>query len=327
MNTRLVLGEPCICFKEEKAWSPIGQMHLVLEAKRSCPYDQLAGPLREEYLAIGRALGELDPDFGIVNLCCFLKQVGDDDIAGLSCSSVMMGNQSPEHLRTFPRDSAVSFERLWLTNPAIGKQDNRLGECRILSSPLGEGGSVLYTDQLALACEFFNCKGQMVKAEDLADPIRQAGVVFGTLPPPVSGEETNGEVEGHFDQHVDRVASLITDPQGEHHLLVSRYYSMTPSEFREPEQTMEIVRRTCDELHIHLHELARLEIPQSFAVVQRTDKVLMTSGDEEIEEVVKGIVGEENIVTTEIPIVLYPAYAAASIRCLVAEFPAILCND
>lgn len=328
MAIRLVLGEPHFRFVKGDPWSTIGQMHLVLAIRKRCTYEQLPDRLREEYLAIGRGLKQLDPKFGIINLIPYTDQVSDDELKNLSRASIMLRTSTRGNLRSFPRDITVTFEKLWLINPDVVDQDRMFGDSRILSSPLGEGGMVLFSDRTALSCHVFTRKGKMHEAEEFAGPLREAGINFGTLPPHMFGEERNGEVTGRWDKHIDRVASLIVDRRGEHHLLVSRgYYSATSNEMLEPLDTLKVVRKTCDDLGIHVHELGQLTIPQAFAVVQYNGKVLMTSGDDGVAEVISDIVGSENIVMTEIPIEHYPAFTRASIRCLVGEFPDSLCNS
>ena len=65
-----------------------------------------------------------------------------------------------------------------------------------------------------------------------------------------------------------------------------------------------------------------LTVPYALNLMQFPDKrVLMTSGSPEVENLIRLIVGDGNVSTTEVPVRFLPLWQYAGIRCLIGELP------
>ncbi|MFH1749850.1 MAG: hypothetical protein ABH837_03100 [bacterium] len=147
------------------------------------------------------------------------------------------------------------------------------------------------------------------------------------LPITVVFEETSSSRIYEIDDHVDRVSGLLEDGSGRLHLVVDPQIHSgwqgpdTKPEFG-PEETIRKYRAACKQAKIEVHT-PKISVPASIGFWQdpQSLKVLMTSGDDEVENTVSDIVGRENVFTTSVPIKQFPAQCRAGIRCLINELP------
>jgi len=329
-----VLGEPRYAtagIGQIKA--PSGQLRLVEEAVDRLG-DNASERLREEYLALGRALRDTVGDFAIVNLATFRKtgtRYGSfmRDVAGLSGNSYDWRVEKRSSVaREFPRDALVALPGLWLFDERVfPARDEVAGDVRILTSPIGGGGMMLTRQAKALVSErvIYN-DGQWVESVSHLAPLLDRGIQVGVLPNPfmVALDPTDKSVaKAHYTDHLDREMVLIEDTEGRLHLLIdSKYqgYDHTGDTLLCRSATLDLVKRVCERLEVEVHPV-EITVPYSLNLLQTpTGEVLMTSGDEEVEGLVRSLVGDR-VVTTEIPVEAYPAYTHAGIHCLIGEFP------
>lgn len=331
-NTRPVMGEPAFRIRDSKLWGPVGQAVVMMEAQQQLVGCDISARLADEYLAIGQALKEAGEEFGIINLSLTPESGVYADIRQLSDLSVVMRQSVPGPIRMYPRDMAVIMERLWLLNEkGFLPLERRMGEVRAISSPLGEGGCVLYCPNTAITCEYcWTEERHEAPVPPYAEAIAEAGVNVIMLPNPICGplSATMRISDTGMNDHIDRVAGLLTAPDGSLHLVVDTgYYSNQDYETLEPPQTIRLVQERCAEFEITVHIPRRVKIPYSMGFYQAGNgKVVLTAGDEYMAELVAGIVGEDNVIPTLIPILAYPVIAKSSIRCLIGELPATLCS-
>jgi hypothetical protein len=165
-------------------------------------------------------------------------------------------------------------------------------------------------------------------------PFTTHQIQVGILPPPlgcaVRKTKALYEYKPFFSDHLDRVGCLLEGRDGMLHLVVDpqmcsiEWFGGTtlPWKIRGPEETFEELKVICNKLHITLCSPSKLVVPYTLNLEQFSDgRVLMTSGDNEVKELIGGIVGEENIFETPLPIRFLPVYQNAGIRCLINKAP------
>lgn len=287
--------------------------------------------LREEYLAIVGSLKAMGIDFRIVYshpdevdkglLMICIKRLG--------CRLTGFDSKYRHSAVTYPRDFATVLPGLVLVNSKAARiMMNKKDDYRIISSPYGEGGRVL-------ACENTMLIGERLLLEDggLLEPagleeIKRLGIRIGLLPLPAC---TTFSLKGisskfSFNDHLDRVACLLQGKDSNLHLVVDpQIHSVNWKGLCSPKETLERIRSACEPLGIMVHCPKKLEVPYSLNLVQFPDgRVLMTSGDEAVAEVVIEIVGKDKAFGTPIPIRFLPVWAYAGIRCFTNGLPKTL---
>jgi hypothetical protein len=129
--------------------------------------------------------------------------------------------------------------------------------------------------------------------------------------------------------HLDREMCLLKGKDGGLHLVVDpkivlwdRFYEGLIA----PPHSIETIREICELAGVQVHWPEKLTVPYSLGACQFPNgKVLMTGGDKAVASLLSEVVGEGQVVETEIPIVAYPTFQGAGIHCLIGEFPDFLC--
>ncbi|MDH4358420.1 MAG: hypothetical protein OEV37_00515 [Candidatus Berkelbacteria bacterium] len=262
-------------------------------------------------------------EFSVINLSWYEDDPGLKEVVNLCQASIVLRNSVES--RAFPRDLGVAFPGLALFNSRLFPQkDQRIGNTRLATSRLGEGGAVLSRAKTALVSHTIGYEnGEFIDSAADAMILIESGIKTQPLPNPICRSP-----EGlSLNDHLDRTAGLVEDSKGNLHLVVDpQYHSGTQSAPISPAESADEIRRRCEHLSIAVHTPRRLAVPFSVGVCQLPNgKILATSGDD-VEELLAGIVGEDRVVTTDIPLECYPAFVFAGIHCLVTELPRELCE-
>ncbi|OQA52153.1 MAG: hypothetical protein BWY43_00608 [candidate division WS2 bacterium ADurb.Bin280] len=338
-GTRLILGEPRNAIQQwfiDEIIAPSSEVTLVNEAIKRLPSDPSAR-MRDEYLAIGRALRETGEEFAIVNRSHFAQmswKYGDfvRDVIALSKQSLDWPPwEKSSERRSFPRDALVDFGNLCLLDHvAFRSCDMRANGSRIITSEIGGGGKILFRRGKALIAEMTEVSvDSYVCSQTRIGPILELGTQVAILPNPVMIHWRRDKAEskgGFWVDHLDREMTLIEDVAGNLHLLIDSKYQGYDHEGNCPASrraTLDLIHKACEPLEIEVHTVGT-QAPYALNLVQTpTNKVIMTSGDEDVEGLVRDLVGD-NVITTEIPIEALPVFVRGGIHCLVGEFPKYL---
>lgn len=277
----------------------------------------------------------------------------DSLIETLDGPEVEVVEVSPSDPRPFVyvRDLAVSGPRGLVLVAPYALETPREG---MVVSVLGQGGRVLHRGGVAalIDCRYPDLEayfrsgtfpdGRQVTEERVARAIRRrnrppvkdlTGAGFRQnilLPGPVWTDEphSGGKVVQFPQNHLDRGYALLGDKSGSLHLIVDPLVCtgfrgiFDPPEML-PKEALDTCRRRCERVGVQLHVPKRpFGIPLSIGMWQAPDgRVLMTSGEPTLEEVVKEIVGSDRVFITPEPVVAYPLLCDAGIRCLINELP------
>ncbi len=319
---------------KKKFLAPVSQLELCQAVlKETHDIQQILENLRQEYLAIAYALKIMGIDFRIIYSH---RKETDMKVLGacieiLGCKLAGFPQTFSPDVVSYPRDLFTVLPNFILANLQRVKLGRKARNCReIISSPYGEGGRILVCGTTALVGEKLileNKPSQNPNTEELT----RVGLKVGLFPIPLAGEFS---VEGLEDRllpndHLDRVTCLIKGIDGKIHLVVDSQICTGKLENGKwnpltPEESLKRVNAVCEQLGISFH-IANTKVPYSLNLMQFHDgRVLMTKGDDAVEKVIAGIVGKENITTTEVPIRFLPVYTYAGIRCWINEMPTIL---
>lgn len=339
MEQLYLVGEPILkpLLSNRRHYAPVSQVDLCQKVLRETQEPNMVlRKLQEEYLAIIWSLKEIGINFRIIysHEDRVDKQVLEACIQGLGCRLAGFDRSYFPPAVAYPRDFVTVLPDLILVNSQIARV--KVGEkddYRILSSPYGEGGRVLAWEKTMLVCERLILEDKHSSGPKGLREIRQAGIKIALFPPFLSTAFSISGVEkrAFFNDHLDRVACLIQGKDRGLHLVVDPQIYTADWKGRKqapcwiqrfPENTIKRIKQVCEPLEIEVHCPKKLEISYSLNLIQFPDgRVLMTSGDDSVAEVVSEIVGEDKITQTQIPIRFFPVWACAGIRCLVNEAP------
>ena len=237
---------------------------------------------------------------------------------------------------TFPRDLGVMVGTTTLINDCLTnlclppEMDGR----KILRSPYGEGGRLLYRKNTALVSNRYYRSEDIKTMRDIGgrpahtDSLRELGCCPATLPLPVTFyQEEGGRVSFNPDDHPDRHYALVEDRCGELHLFVDPgIQSGLRGVFQPPAmssgRTLEELKKICAKISIRLHIPQKLRVFGSINFMQFQDgRILMTGGEPELQGELEELVGKECVHPTPLPIQFHPAFLQGGIRCLITELP------
>ena len=275
---------------------------------------------KTEYLAIAKGLKDMGVPYRVIIahrelldmpfVLGFMTRLG---VRGLGLSP-----QIP--YTSFPRDFMVNFDGLVYLNP---EANIKFPDGSGTFSPLGEGGRVLKSGKKVLIPDpngFREHAGQISRhAAKLSDVFR-----VGQIPHPVAIDiiPETGEKNVFTNSHLDRVSALVKGQDGKDYLVMEESYAA--SETPRVGKYWPIIQRTCRDLEIEPVVVTQTadSIPGRMNMVQFADRsVLLTGGDESLENIVAEIVGRDNTYTTETPIVNYPLFRKGGIRCMTLFAP------
>ena len=317
---------------------PIHQAGLIASilANDNTP-SHIEGRLRDEHGSIVTALNEMGYRFQIAHarpdkldstaICNYLAR---------GYRFIRFPSDFPAGLALCPRDLVVTIPGRVLLNCVYASIDRVIDGCRITSSPIGDGGSVLLASGAAVVCDRIisfcdNVPMNRQACESDLEPFVSAGMKTVMFPAPVMGFLKDGSLTGQlaFFGHCDWVSCLVSDTRGGLHLVVD-HNIVTASVINDSAQswrsmlldeTMSVLHRACESKGITVHRAPRSTVPYSLNLQQFFDgRILMTGGATEVTEMLRSITGQQ-IVTTSVPIQYYPAWMYAGIHCLVTEFP------
>ncbi len=325
-------NDPRLCFA-----APLGQQHLHQAVRaETADFREIGHRLAQEYGAILAALADMElPTLRVAWAQEELMQPGvRTGLDAVPQIFVRLPETDPRCV-TSPRDLAVTLPDgtvLLDADLADIPLPTGQGAPRVLRSPLGQGGRLLSRGRIALVPEWVMPEPTFqIHLPDI-EPLTQAGLTAGILPNTV-----NFEIDGHLrgfvpDDHLDRIAGRLEDPNGQLHLVVPPGFAAGPTN---PDfaprwtgsQALNRYRDVCQGLGIRVHVPTPLTVPGATGFWQAPDsRVLLTGGDDAVAEVVAGIVGSDHVVRTAIPIRYYPVWSKATIHCLIGELPAFLCT-
>lgn len=289
--------------------------------RRNFSDDEEARILAAEWFAIASALKRNDTPFRII-----VAHRGDIDQPLLTAMMLRLNTRGlalhPSISSTcFPRDMMVNFGDLTFTNPEANLE---LPDKSDIPSPLGDGGAVI-----PLADKVF-------VADPAAYPPRQAALLrrdleriensfqIGFLPHPIAVKMdfSTNQTSEFITCHPDRVSGKLIGRDGRNYFLADSAYT---EQYCYPWGSYyHTIRDACRQLQTELVLVKREDgdTPYSLNFEQFADgSVVMTSGHPQLEETVKQIVGEDKVVTTEIPIFIYPIRRRGGIRCMMLFAP------
>jgi hypothetical protein len=334
MEILYLVGEPL--FKPEEPRQefivPFGQAELCQKVLSDTQDQQIVlVHLREEYLAIVGSLKAMGIDFRIVYSHPeeIDKRVLMLCIEHLQCRLTGFDSKYRRSAVIYPRDFATVLPGLILVNSkAVRLEVSHKDDYCLVRSLYGEGGRVLTSGKTMLICERLAMEdGHLVEPQGLEE-IKRKGIRIGLLPLPACTTFSMSRVSNRFsfNDHIDRVACLLHGEDDGLHLVVDpQIHSVNWKGLCSPKETLERIRSACEPLGIVVHCPKKLEVPYSLNLVQFPDgRVLMTSGDESVAEVVIEIVGKEKAFGTPVPIRFLPVWAYAGIRCFTNGLPKTL---
>lgn len=336
-----LVGEPIFCVPwRHEFYAPIGQaLECYAILGKSSNMGDVAINLRKEYAAIVHAMYRMELDFRLV--CRDIRDI-DQGFAAILCQELgcklagfpaFSGREA-----LYPRDFCTVFDaaKTLLVNPkSVRLQVSSKDDWSIHESPYGEGGRILHADHTALVGERLIVEDGLSRSTSDADleVLRGIGIRIGKVPPFVMTTfGYSGRTDSiSFNDHLDRIGCLITGQDGSLHLILDpSIYSIKwlgeskqrPWKSRKTPKTLNVFRDICRPLGIEVHTPKTMKVPYSLNLLQVPDgRVLMTSGDSDVEQLVIDIVGKTNVFTTSVPIRFYPVWSCAGIRCLVSEAP------
>lgn len=282
---------------------------------------QEAEILTREYVSIVRALKQNGVSFRII--VAHRDAVDKEILLRLMLSFNIRGlGLHPSISSTcFPRDMMVDFDGMIFVNPEANFNfPNNSG----IESPLGDGGAVISSSNKLFVADpaGYPPRAKMQLERDLA---RVRGrFQIGFLPHPI-GVKINtetGEREEFTSHHPDRVSGKLKGRDGKDYLLVDSTYA---DQYRYPWGSYyHVIRNTCGQLQTKLVVVERdlRDTPYSLNFEQFEDgSVVMTSGHRKLERIVRDIIGDNTVVVTETPIILYPVRRKGGIRCMTLFAP------
>ncbi|MFH0952536.1 MAG: hypothetical protein V1838_05170 [Patescibacteria group bacterium] len=340
MEQLYLVGEPIFTIEDEirdKFNAPAGQVALCQDIIRETQDKEMVRKkLQEEYLAIIYALKEMRINIRIIY--SHPESIDEKTLAtcigSLGCRLIGFDKNFYPPSVAYPRDFATVLPGLILVNPEIAKlMIKEKDGYRISSSLLGVGGRILHSDGNALVAErLIRSEGRSVSAANSVD--RQLSrLKIAYYPSPVACAYNTDVVDEqpHFNDHIDRVGCLLRGRDGRlHHIgdphccvIKWRGRDKIPLWYVLPElESIVTIRSRLRKLGIVDHGPNELTIPYAMNLVQfPDDRVLMTSGDPGMQNLVEDIVGADKVVTTPVPIRYFPVWKYAGIRCLVNEAP------
>lgn len=322
--------------------APVGQVDLYYEFLKKMSEDirSLVEQGGKEYIAILAAMAQMGIKFHIVHLNGIPQLDGLAAIfeKGFGSDVVCLSRNITHELAFYPRDmyGYLQNQNAVLLNSQIRNivkiPDKRLSG--IYFSSYGEGGSALYAKDIMIVGNRYVDGNIVFKNDQSLDILKRKGLKVIVIPSPAIrtfSRNSLGDKAG-IDEHLDRSMNLIEGLDGRLYLIVDPNVHLAAGknvkkEFSliEPEEAIEIIKGICEPFDINVICPPKINIPCSLGFMQFANKkVLMTSGDDAVYDVLEKIVGRENVVQTRVPIIATAIFGRAGIRCTINEYPAIM---
>jgi hypothetical protein len=230
----------------------------------------------------------------------------------------------PSTFRYFPRDIATKLPNGTIL---INKKFNFPHP--FTPDYYGEGGRIFIIDNTSFSTSHNNVEKVVYPLD--SGYLRDRGLIPIQLPPAIQ-QTTVLEQDSWYDEginlvsHVDTCYAVIQDKNGQLHVITSNRFDQklntndhTKFDY---DEVKEHIFTTLENAGIDLHVVNNLEIPCSLNMFQAPNgKVLMTSGEKELQQIIENILGEENVITTSVPIKYIPSTRFGGIRCMIGEVP------
>lgn len=296
---------------------------LALPLKSDLDITQLVENLRVEYVGIVLALIEQGVPFRAI-----ITDRNKVDQTMILSIFMLYGIRSVEFRRgirssVFPRDWLVDFNGKVFINPDANLY---IPNVFTQTSALGEGGNVLNTPDPN--APIFVTDPEGIDSSKRSPYIRGINDIkksyrVGLLPPPhgIELDLLTRKSQEFISSHIDRVAANILAPNGRSYLLLDRNYldSLSPRG-----RYAELINPECQRLGVEIVEVPINPdaTPYSLNLQQFQDgSVFMTAGNEDLEQIIKQIVGQKNVFTTKVPLVNYPMVLRGGLRCMLLLAP------
>lgn len=207
--------------------------------------------------------------------------------------------------------------RSWPRN-ALTYLDGRIYACPemwdytdnfVKPSELGDGGKVLVSGKTILVTKDV---WDATRKNELADLARR-GWKSAWLPPIDPAKQRYDFEHAHIDGH----AALITGKDGRQTLLVASSYA------EQTRGTLNLLKSAAKETKTRLEIIKDKNLPPNALNLDqyRDGAIAMTSGAEELEVTLIGLVGKELVFTTHEPLEVIPSLGRGGIRCLTNWLP------
>lgn len=335
-HQKYLLGTPC--YRElgfstrEASIIPVGQLEQArLVSQKTGSEKVLIAQLKKEYLGIMQALEQLNVEYQILNI-----PLADPDlqvqILKLKVMNLELYCDAPNCWYMYPRDMFVYLEKaaILLVHSDLFQLKKRKNS-HIRHSLWAEGGRVVFSGRKMLIGSHPETPDEILEKETI-NLLEKRGMQTGVIPYPLAYRITPdyGKTAALFyDTHIDRVASLLTNRDGGYHLILDPGYRTGP--LLNPwsaKESVDRVRRVCDDMEIRLHLPGSLTVPYAASVMQfNSRQILCTAGDEEILKICNLVAGPENVAQTGVQLCHYPVFVFAGLHCLITERPEPLIFD
>lgn len=226
----------------------------------------------------------------------------------------------PTELTCFPRDIVFDLDGKILINP----QANLMPvQGFVTTSLLGEGGHILKIGRkILLPSNLGFTKSRLKFEKDIRELL--AGYEVGFLPWPFGVEIRNGGqvLEEFPGTHLDRVAAFIKGAEGRDYLLVDPNY-LNDSRLPWGSYKGELIA-TARRMGITLVVIDKSDrdVPYGLNLVQFNDgSVFMSSGHKSLEALIKQIVGDDRVFTTNRPVIYFPILRRGGLNCMILFAP------
>lgn len=226
----------------------------------------------------------------------------------------------PAKFTCFPKDMLFDLDGKILINPQANLmpvQDS------IATSLLGEGGNILKRGKkIILPSNLGYTKGRNKFEKDVKKLLRDYNVGF--LPWPFGVEVRDGDktIEEFPSTHLDRVVAFIEGKDGRDYLLVDpNYINERKMPWGSYKQELEMTTKGMD-ITLLVVDRRDDDVPYSLNLVQFNDNsVFMSNGHKSLEALLKQIVGEDKVFTTNHPVIHFPILRRGGLSCMILFAP------
>ncbi len=324
--------------------APLGQLAAVVAIlQQNHPIKTLLEEIRQEYISILVAMRQMRLAFNVVvgdrNMLDLVAQLA---ISRLKIRYTQFGLDYPMQLLAYPRDFAVTLPDRVLISPYMQTLREERNGYKIITSPFGEGGSVLYRKDIAVIPDrVVHVDGKNSRKPTMTDTaaLEDGGLRTIQFPCPSLCALKRGENRleyTSYNDHLDRVACLVEAKDGSLHLIVDHDLVTTAviresdsqgkmnCRHRNVEETIHLLETRCQPFGVTVHRAPKCSIPYPLNLLQTYDgRILMTGGAPEVKKMVADVT-KQQVHTTGRPIKFLPTFKFAGIRCLINETPFML---
>lgn len=341
----IFVGEPWVFKKEaclDETYAPVGQFGVFRKyfLKEQDEYT-LNKLIQKEYLAIIETMLSMKIDFRIIYTN--LKRVQDMQTIAKCIEKKNRDllysfdtKESPAPI-LYPNLISLAVKNFIMVNDEAEmfhkKKEN------ILVSYYGNGAmAIADNDYIFVAQRQIKKNETFIPSPDEINVIESRGVkvCFLPLPAVVSYKflRNKKKINAYPDENLDHVLALLKDKKGKEYLLVEpniRSFvwdeDAGSSKCIDSQETIDIIKKVFSPSGIEVVLVNEINIPLALRFRQFADgRVLITKGEDQLVKIIGEIIGPENVFQTPVPIVYYPVWFCAGIKCLVSTIPDILCE-